>query len=58
LTNHISDILLYQKHWFLLEPRKEQIFGLLLIAGWKLEPEVSDDFAHVNARNLSNVLVW
>lgn len=58
LANHISYVFLDHRDWLLLEPSEQKVFGLRLVTGGQLEPQVRDDFTEVHAGDLSDVLVW
>lgn len=56
-SNHICDILLYKGGWLSNKSLQEEGLCLLLIGGWKVAPELSNNLAEVDARELTNVLV-
>lgn len=57
LANDVGDVLLDDCDGLLLEASQQKILGLLLIVGWELQPQVSNDLTQVNARHLPHVLI-
>ena len=57
LANDISDVLLDDSDGLLLEAGQQQILGLLLIVGWELQPQISNDLTQIHARHLPHVLI-
>ena len=56
-SNHICDVLLYKGGWLSNKSLQEEGLCLLLISNWKVAPELSNNLAEVDARELTNVLV-
>mmetsp|Transcript_1414 Transcript_1414/g.1901 ORF Transcript_1414/g.1901 Transcript_1414/m.1901 type:complete len:670 (-) Transcript_1414:2-2011(-) len=56
-ADDVGDVLLDEGHGLLLESLEKQVLGESMLIGVEVGPELDDDLAKVEARNLSDLLV-
>lgn len=57
-TYYVSNVLLDDGNWFFDKASKKELLSLLLVLFGEMHPQISNNFAEINACNLSDVLLW
>jgi len=57
-ANYVGNVLLKDGNWLLYESLEKQCLGLGLVLRCQVHPQVANNLAQVDARHLSDVLVW